>query len=152
MTNGEDRVSRVREMGLSEGGSKSKTKAVKKGSKNENKFMEGLGMSLRAVRGSGDTGFMWAYECPRFANNRQAMYTGRLTYCKTYYYGVSKGKFGGWNPNPKKFTVNGVDNVPITCTFIRETKPDPNLFNVYINIDHSSTVLTTEAATCYTLQ
>lgn len=101
--------------------------------KNDNTFMEGCSMALRLRKKGTDQGFMWAFSCPRFSNNKQAAKNG-LSDPEKYYDDLE------WNENPEKFTISTTDaKIPVTCSVNALSGAKDNLYEVYIQIGNDGT-------------
>lgn len=95
---------------------------------NDNTFMEGCSMALAIQKQNTNQGFMWAFSCPRFGDNKQAARNG-ISDPKTYLEDVT------WNNNPKDFSITTTDaNITIQCAMDFLSGADDNFYNINIHI------------------
>ena len=97
---------------------------------NDNTFMEGCAMALRLRRGDegSNEGFMWAFSCPRFADNDQSADDG-LQEPEDYYKSIE------WNDNPLGFEIQTtLDHVPVTFFLDALSGNDDNTYTIHMHI------------------
>ena len=96
---------------------------------NDNTFMEGCSMAIKMQREHTAEGFMWAFDCPRFSDNKQAASNGTSD-PKSYLSSVH------WNNSPKNFSINSTsNNTPVNFALDALSGASDNLYNILINID-----------------
>ena len=99
---------------------------------NDNTFVEGCHMALQLRKAGTEEGFMWAFSCPRFANNEHAADNG-LQDPESYYNSVQ------WNDSPLEFEIQSTsDNTPITLALDALSGGEDNAYTITMNIDRSS--------------
>lgn len=99
--------------------------------KNDNTILEGLSMSLAIQQGNtGDNGITWAFDCPRFGDNKQGAVGGSLRDPKSFLDNAP------WNSNPKSFSITAPSGVPVSVTLDSLSGADNDLYNTIININH----------------
>lgn len=96
---------------------------------NDNTFMQGCSMALRLKKQGSSEGFMWAFDCPRFADNKQGADDG-LKAAKDY---LNKVK---WKSEPKSFEITSTSaNIPVAFALDALSGADDNLYNINIHIN-----------------
>lgn len=99
---------------------------------NNNTFAEGCSMALQLRKAGTEEGFMWAFSCPRFANNKHAADDG-LQDPESYFTDLQ------WNENPLEFEIQSTsDSTPITLALEALSGGEDNAYTVIMNIDRSS--------------
>nr|YP_009130511.1 hypothetical protein [Bryopsis plumosa]CEO91041.1 hypothetical protein [Bryopsis plumosa] len=68
--------------------------------------MQGCSMALQMQKNKTSEGFMWAFDCPRFADHKQAA-SDRTQDPKNYLNNIH------WNNKPKSFTIKSIKS----CNF-----------------------------------
>ena len=97
---------------------------------NDNTFMEGCSMALQLKKEDKNEGFMWAFDCPRFSDNKNKGIDGLMD-PKDYF------KKDNWNSSPKGFSINSTsDNIPISFALDALSGADDNLYNINIHINY----------------
>ncbi len=97
---------------------------------NDNKFMEGCCMALQFKKADLKQGFMWAFACQFWRDNKQAARDGIMD-PKEYYDNAN------WNDNPLSFHIEATDSkIPISFKLDKLTGGDKNVYNATININH----------------
>ena len=97
---------------------------------NDNKFMEGCCMALQFEKADTKQGFMWAFACPFWRDNKQAARDGIMK-PKDYYENAN------WNDNPKSFHIESTDSkIPISFGLDNLSGGKDNVYNATININH----------------
>ena len=96
---------------------------------NDNTFMEGCSMAVRMQRENSANGFMWAFDCPRFSDNKQAGSDGTSD-PKSYLNNVH------WNNSPRNFSVESTpDKTLVNFALDELSGASDNLYNAIININ-----------------
>lgn len=96
---------------------------------NDNTFMEGCSMALKVQKGDTQEGFMWAFDCPRFSDNKHAGDNGLqdaaayLKNCK-------------WKSTPKGFEIAATNSkIPVSFALDALSGAKDNLYNINIHIN-----------------
>lgn len=96
---------------------------------NDNTFMEGCSMAIKMEREASSEGFMWAFDCPRFADNQQAASDGTKD-PKAY------RNSAPWNSKPLNFGITSTpDKTPVHFSVNALSGAEDDLYNVLININ-----------------
>ncbi len=97
---------------------------------NDKTFMQGCSMALSIKKSGSDEGFMWAFDCPWSADNRQAAKNG-IEDPKHYFESCQ------WSNSPKNFHITATSqNTPVTFGLDSLSGAKDNLYNVQIQINH----------------
>lgn len=97
---------------------------------NDNTFMEGCSMALQLKKGNSNEGFMWAFDCPRFSDNKNKGSNGIMD-PKAYF------NQGNWSNSPKNFSITSTSSqIPVTFALDALHGADDNLYNINIHINH----------------
>ncbi len=86
------------------------------------------------VQKNNTEGFMWAFSCPRFTNNKQAASNGLLD-PKAY---LAHAK---WNSNPLNFCIKSTSrNNPVIFALDALSGAPDNLYNINIHINKGQNI------------
>lgn len=97
---------------------------------NDNTFMEGCSMAMGIRKNPGE-GFMWAFDCPRFSDNRQAADNG-LTDPADY------RSHCRWNLHPLGFEIRSTSSgIPVSFSVDALSGASDGLYSVNIQINQS---------------
>ncbi len=97
---------------------------------NDKTFMQGCSMALSIKKSGSDEGFMWAFDCPWSADNRQTAKNG-IEDPKHYFESCQ------WSNSPKNFHITATSqNTPVTFGLDSLSGAKDNLYNVQIQINH----------------
>jgi hypothetical protein len=97
---------------------------------NDNTFAEGCSMAVRIKRAGKEEGFMWAFDCPRFSDNKQAGSDG-LKDPKAY------RNSAPWSSSPLGFWITSTpSNVPVTFAVNALSGAKENLYDPIINVNY----------------
>ncbi|WP_349671569.1 hypothetical protein [Lacrimispora sp.] len=95
---------------------------------NDNTFLQGCDMAIQ-VQKNDTEGFMWAFSCPRFTNNKQAANNG-LEDPKAYLAQAN------WNSEPLGFRIRSTSrNNPVIFALDALSGAPDNLYNINIHIN-----------------
>lgn len=98
---------------------------------NDQTFMQGCSMALKIRKGTSDQGFMWAFDCPRFSDNKHAAVNGQADPARYL-------KQVQWNSNPLHFSILATDSkIPVDCSVNKLSGAEENLYNIKICIAKS---------------
>ena len=101
---------------------------------NDNTFMEGCSMAIGMQKDKTNEGFMWAFDCPRWSDNKQGGNNG-LQDPKTYLQNVQ------WNKSPMKFQIESTsEKIPVSFALDALNGASDNLYNINIHIADTNTV------------
>lgn len=90
-------------------------------------------MALKTKLPDRDEGFMWAFDCPRWSDNKQAGSNG-LQDPKSYRNNAP------WNSNPLGFTITSTSRMlPVSFGVDALSGASDDLYNVMININPQTT-------------
>lgn len=96
---------------------------------NDKQFMQGCSMALSIKKSGSEEGFMWAFDCPRLADNRHAAKNG-IEDPKNYLNNCQ------WNDSPKDFRITATSqNIPVTFGLNALSGAEDNLYNIQIQIN-----------------
>lgn len=93
---------------------------------NDQTFAEGCSMAIRMKKNEQE-GFMWAFDCPRFNDNKQAA-EPRITDPKEY------REHCNWNTHPLGFDITTLSGTPVSFALDALSGASDNLYNININI------------------
>ena len=96
---------------------------------NDNTFMEGCSMAVKMKQSGTENGFMWAFDCPRWSDNKQAAKNG-LEDPKTYRNNAN------WNSSPRNFAINATpSSIPVNFALDALSGASDDLYNIIINVN-----------------
>ncbi len=97
---------------------------------NRNQFLQGCSMALSLQKDGSNEGFMWAFDCPRIADNRQAARDG-IGDPKDYIENCQ------WDKSPKDFHITATSqNIPVSFGLNKLSGAENNLYEIKIQINH----------------
>lgn len=100
---------------------------------NDNTFMEGCSMAIKLKLPNVDEGFMWAFDCPRWSDNKQAGSNG-LQDPKQY------RDRAPWSSNAKNFKITSTSrNIPVSFSLDALSGASDDLYNIIINVNPQTT-------------
>lgn len=96
---------------------------------NDNTFMEGCSMALSIKKGNTEEGFMWAFDCPRFSNNKHA--GDNVSKDPKEYHNNCN-----WKSNPLNFEIQSTSsNTPVSFSLNALSGASDNLYEIKIDIN-----------------